>query len=144
MNPNFNWTPGMKLEMIEKWAILQAFRFYRGNKTSTAQALGIAIRTLDNKLDKYKEDDELLKVVDDERRQEREDFALRQRGITRNQQGCAVFPQNQANGNGASSGLRMESFANASEEHSMPMPKRKEVQGLPSEHASHSGPKKGR
>ena len=47
------WQPGMSLEDIEKIAILKAFDFFRGNKTQTANSLGIAIRTLDSKLEKY-------------------------------------------------------------------------------------------
>lgn len=47
------WQPGVTLEDLEKQAILEALRFYGNNKTRTAQALGIAIRTLDNKLAKY-------------------------------------------------------------------------------------------
>lgn len=47
------WQPGKTLEEVEKEIILVALRFYGGNKTKTAQALGIAIRTLDNKLKAY-------------------------------------------------------------------------------------------
>lgn len=58
LNPSMtvNWTPGMTLDEMEKQCILAAFRFYRGNKTQTAGALKIAIRTLDNKLEKYEAD----------------------------------------------------------------------------------------
>lgn len=47
------WQPGNSLEEIEKAAILAAFRFCAENKTKTAQCLGIAVRTLDNKLEQY-------------------------------------------------------------------------------------------
>lgn len=47
------WQPGMTLEDSEKAIILYELRRLSGNKTRTAQSLGIAIRTLDNKLDKY-------------------------------------------------------------------------------------------
>lgn len=46
----------MRLEDVEREAIMAAYTFYRGNKTQTAAALNIAIRTLDNKLAKYKGD----------------------------------------------------------------------------------------
>lgn len=56
------WTPGMSLEVMEKLIIKRAFEFYRNNKTQTANSLGISIRTLDAKLEKYqKEADELEK-----------------------------------------------------------------------------------
>lgn len=38
---------------MEKEVILHAFRFYRQNQTHTADGLGIAIRTLDSKLERY-------------------------------------------------------------------------------------------
>lgn len=53
-----NWQPGMTLEDIEKRTILEALRFYRGNKTQTASALGITAKTLYNKLETYEVRDE--------------------------------------------------------------------------------------
>lgn len=47
------WTPGRKLEEYEKEIILKELAFRNGNKTHTADALGIAIRTLHNKLIEY-------------------------------------------------------------------------------------------
>lgn len=74
------WSPGVSLEDIEKSIILKAFRFYRGNKTATAQSLGIAIRTLTNKLEGYKENamrqQEAIKAAEDDERE----YALRARG----------------------------------------------------------------
>jgi len=48
------WSPGMRLEDVERETILEALKFYHGNKTQTAASLGIAIRTLDYKLQRYK------------------------------------------------------------------------------------------
>ena len=50
---HINWQPGMTLEHVEKSAILQAFRYYGGIQTATANALGITTRTLYNKLQQY-------------------------------------------------------------------------------------------
>lgn len=47
------WNLGMTLEDLEKKAILKCYSELRGNKTQTAKVLGISIRTLDAKLDKY-------------------------------------------------------------------------------------------
>lgn len=141
---NLNWQPGMNLEIIEKSAILQAFRFYRGNKTATAQALGIAIRTLDHKLEKYATDDVVMRKADEERRKDREEFDLRQRGIPRTHQGTAIIAKEQAGFHEARGGLQLESIANTSEESGMPMPQRKEVQGLPSKQVVASNPKRTR
>lgn len=49
------WQPGQTLDDIEKEVILKAIKFYGGNKTRTASSLGIAVRTLDNKLAIYNE-----------------------------------------------------------------------------------------
>lgn len=58
LNEIVTFQPGMTLAELEKKAILSAFRYYRSNKTLTAQALGIAIRTLDNKLELYESAEE--------------------------------------------------------------------------------------
>lgn len=55
------WQPGKTLESIEKEVILKALRFYQGNKTHTSRSLGIAIRTIDNKLEHYGIKNESLK-----------------------------------------------------------------------------------
>jgi hypothetical protein len=52
----------MTLDQLEKQAILSAYSICGKNKTRTAQALGIAIRTLDNKFEKYAEDDKLAEA----------------------------------------------------------------------------------
>ena len=47
---------GMSLDEIEKIAIEQSLEHHAGNKTETAQQLGISVKTLYNKLDKYQDD----------------------------------------------------------------------------------------
>lgn len=58
MSGDVIWTPGMTLEELEKFTIKKAMRYYNNNKTIVAQTLGIAIRTLDNRLEKYQQEDE--------------------------------------------------------------------------------------
>lgn len=48
------WQPGLTLEEIERASIIQALKFFYGNRTHAAEALGIALRTMTNKLTKYK------------------------------------------------------------------------------------------
>ena len=48
------WKPGTTLDEIEKSVILEALQYHRGNRTHTARALGISIRTLRNKLADYR------------------------------------------------------------------------------------------
>jgi transcriptional regulator with PAS, ATPase and Fis domain len=50
------WEPGRTLDDIEKSVILEALQYHRGNRTHTAKALGISIRTLRNKLADYRRD----------------------------------------------------------------------------------------
>lgn len=47
------WQIGMTIADAEKIIIQKAMSFYQGNKTQAARSLGIAIRTLDNKLKSY-------------------------------------------------------------------------------------------
>lgn len=50
---SIQWSPGYTMDMVEEEVIRKALRHFRGNKTQTASALGISIRTIDNKLEKY-------------------------------------------------------------------------------------------
>lgn len=59
------WVPGYTLDKIEESAIRQALNYYRGNKTQTASALGISIRTIDNKLNRYGISDVKKELVKD-------------------------------------------------------------------------------
>lgn len=148
---NLNWQPGMTLESIEKEAILQAFRFYRGNKTATSNALGIAIRTLDNKLESYQADDKAKEDANAKRKRDHEEFVRRSRGeVARINHAASNVDFKKSdetdagpveNGDDSERGVHMESSEKASEEHAVPMPVRKEVQDMPPRHASgsHSG-----
>jgi two-component system response regulator FlrC len=49
-----NWIPGQTLNDIERNVILEALKYHNGNRTHTAKALGISIRTLRNKLADYR------------------------------------------------------------------------------------------
>jgi DNA-binding NtrC family response regulator len=49
-----SWKPGRTLDEIERNVILEALKHFSGNRTHTAKALGISIRTLRNKLAEYR------------------------------------------------------------------------------------------
>jgi two-component system response regulator FlrC len=49
-----SWSPGRTLDDIERNVILEALQYHSGNRTHTARALGISIRTLRNKLADYR------------------------------------------------------------------------------------------
>ncbi len=50
---NSSFTPGITLYEAEKNIILQTLEYCNGNKTKTAEMLGISVRTLRNKLQEY-------------------------------------------------------------------------------------------
>ena len=49
-----DWVPGRTLDDIERGVIIEALAYHQGNRTHTARALGISIRTLRNKLADYR------------------------------------------------------------------------------------------
>lgn len=54
LEKTLDWKPGRTLDEIERNVILDALKFHDGNRTHTAKALGISIRTLRNKLAEYR------------------------------------------------------------------------------------------
>lgn len=87
------WSPGLSLESVERMVILKAYAFFKHNKSATASSLGIAIRTLDNKLERY--DQELKNERDKLAREQgdREQFLLRQRGNVADNVGVRALPR---------------------------------------------------
>lgn len=73
------WSPGVTLEAMIQQAVEASMNFYRGNKTAASRSLGISIRTLDARIDKYKKEkeDHEQRVTDTEQR--RRDFQARER-----------------------------------------------------------------
>ena len=53
----------LRLELIERQAIESALRHFSGNRTQAAEALGISIRTLRNKLHEYRGDEDPADAV---------------------------------------------------------------------------------
>ncbi len=126
------WTPGVSLEAMEKQIIEAAYGFYRGNKTATAQSLGISIRTLDNKLERYAE--ERVGEVDRayEGRSERE----KQLHYSRFGRPAEKEP---SNGDTSKQGVRSEPAKDAAAQHAVPVSKSKEVQSMLSKPHASSG-----
>lgn len=154
MDGIIQWVPGVSLESVEKQVILAAFRFYRGNKTTTAASLGIAIRTLDNKLEQYQMDAKSEKERDDNARNERQQFLARSRGARTpsgyfantsslepsssgdaHENSARASEGKEANGESSASaaaGVRMESASVVPAKQPVSLPERKEVQAMPS------------
>lgn len=74
------WSPGLSLDELEKQVILAAYKFHHNNKTATAASLKIAIRTLDNKLERYAEQEKAARDAKELEQMKRADFDRRQRG----------------------------------------------------------------
>lgn len=74
------WTPGMTVAELERQAIFAALEHYHGNKTATANSLGVSVKTIDNKLARYKQDEQKAASLGEQARQDREDFIARCRG----------------------------------------------------------------
>ncbi len=124
------WNPGSTLESIEKDVILQALKFYRGNKTATASALQMGIRTLDTKLEKYEQDGVISERAEERYRKFREDRLKEQRG--------------QPSSLSAEAGLRMEPAGELAKEPKVPVSERPEIQEVLSKHASQGSTKRTR
>jgi hypothetical protein len=75
------WSPGVTLESIEHQVIIRAYDYYKKNNAATARALGIDVRTLKAKLDKYDADGKERERLAEIRRQENENFLARSRGL---------------------------------------------------------------
>ena len=103
-----NWYHGMTLEEMEQIIIMRSLQIHMGNKTKTAESLGISIRTIDNKLEKYEE----LKRAGEKRTQDREikarEHLLQAQGRT-----------------------DVEPTAEVTAQHSVPLRQRQEVQKMP-------------
>ena len=52
-----HWQPGVTLDEVERQVIMAAIRFFHGNKSATANSLGVSVRTIQNKLDRYEKED---------------------------------------------------------------------------------------
>lgn len=122
------WSPGVTLDNVEEQVIRHAFKFFQRNKTATANALGISIRTLDSRLERYDESDRISEQrrIEDQKRSA--DWLKRARG--------------QAEGNAIPSpaaGVRVESVKEASAQHPVPVSESQEVQKVLSKQASSGG-----
>ena len=148
MNQSFTWQPGMKLDELEKLAILAAFRFYRANKSQTAISLGITVRTLENKLGQYEQESrEHEQKLNDERERNRE-ILNRMRGIPqvadvprnphlqRTSENVQAIEQPSLRPN---AGIHLEPTYKSAPQQPMPVPQRQEVQSVLPKQPAQSG-----
>lgn len=136
MNNHIAWSPGVTLDQIEKEVILRAFAHFHKNKSATAKALGITVKTLDNKFERYEEETKIQEAADEQRKADRQSALNRSRGIPGVPQFDTAASPQAVTWNG------MESTSHPAKEQSMPMPQRKEVQGVLPSGAAGSGARK--
>lgn len=148
MNDMIMWSPGVTLDAIEKQTILIALSHYRGNKTATANSLGIAARTLDYKLEKYEADKKDEAERNEQRRKEQHDFLIRSRGDAAGinaaaAAGYVIKPAlAETNVPSASAGVRVEPVVEVTAKQPVPVSKREEVQSVLPKQTSKSGNKR--
>lgn len=80
LNETICWSPGLTLKDVELNTIRYAFKYYKENKTSTAKALGISIRTLDGKLIELRTMEKRAEWYALEKKREAEAYLYRARG----------------------------------------------------------------
>lgn len=111
------WTQGLTLADCEKKIIIEALRFYQGNKSRTADALGVTVKTIYNKMEAYG-----INGADDKREDAfSEGYSpIKHEAATDSEE--AVLP--------TSRGQNMESGDEVSEEFPMSLRKQHEVQKM--------------
>jgi len=102
---NITWHPGVLLKDVEKEIIEAAVRYYNDNKSKAADSLGISSRTIYNKLKEY----EIERLEKEATRAKR----AKQKNLE------------------AQRWLRNKPNVGVSEERTMPMRERQEIQKLP-------------
>ncbi len=146
MNGIIMWSPGVTLEHIERQVIVKAYFHYRENKTATAAALGISVRTLDNKFEKYALDDQGAKEADEQRQRDKEHQLARSRGIVGGGFYANVPQVAQQPASSAEAATRndIQPAQNAAAEQPVSVPQRTEVQSVLPKNAAHGGNSKRR
>lgn len=143
MNGVIIWSPGVTLEAIEEQVIGKAYAFYKQNKTATSNALGISIRTLDAKLEKYGNDERDRTKRDADRKQRDLSFLDRQRNGTKSN-AIAQMPEETKCVPLPDAGIRMESSEEVSAEQPVPVSQLKEVQKVLPQQSTSGHPKRAR
>lgn len=86
------WYQGQTLEQNEKAIIKESLRLNGGNKTATALALGIAIRTLQNKVLEIEAEEKANTDAEAARAENDRMWLKRQKGISYDNEGRAILP----------------------------------------------------
>lgn len=118
------WTPGVTLDALERQVIVNAYQAFGRNKTATANALGISVRTLDSKLEVFEAETRREIEYHESQKQREIEFLARCRG-TRPE---IVNEEPKPFGVEAKKGDDMESVTKLTAQHAVSMSKRPEIQ----------------
>jgi hypothetical protein len=122
------WQPGVTLETLEREAIFAAIQFYKGDHKCAARSLGISDAEMEKKVGSY---DQLKRAEEEreyQRRQERERFLRRQRGLREDGTIAGQEPPNSLPL--APRRVDVQSPAQAAAKQPLSVPVGKEVQGV--------------
>lgn len=145
MNTTIIWSPGMTLETVEELVIRMALMFYHGNKTMTAAALNVSLRTIDNKLEKYDHDDKQRKDRDHADKLARVEYLKRARGLVGadpqipNADGVIPAQKNSPNVPSPRTGLYVEPAREAAKKLGLSVPEPAQVQSVLPKQAARGG-----
>jgi hypothetical protein len=130
MNQPLTLMIGMTIDHINKAWTLYNLRYNRGNKTLTANMLGISVRTLDAWLEKYQNEEKIeeeRKRIDEAKRAE---YLDRARGITRDVPAPTGFISGGSSVHATSARAHMESAPQIPQKQSVPVPERAQIQNV--------------
>ncbi len=81
MHHQIVWSPGVTLADIEKQVILKALQFYRNDKLTVSNALGLTPRALEKKVEQYENEAVVAQKAAEERQRLHDEYLMRARGI---------------------------------------------------------------
>ncbi len=132
------WSPGESLLALERRVIEKAFQHYRENKSATATSLGITVKTLENKLLRYKEEDDEQAERVKQHERFKEEHLRRARGLPQSPDGS--FWPKEGSSSDAETGNGVEPSVIFSEECTVSVPEQDEIQDLLHDDAPKSRP----
>lgn len=132
MPPIFNI--GMTEEALIQAVTLYTLQWFRGNKTQAAHTLGINVKTIDNRLERYENERKLAEQNDTERKRTNVELLNRMRGTPG--QTIAQVPTDIFS---PGTGIYVESAPQVPAQQPVPVPQRQEVQKVLPQHNTASG-----
>ncbi len=126
---NVTWAPGMTLSEMERQVVKSAYAYFDEDKTRTANALGISVKTVYSYLERYAEED---LVTEQRKEDEKRD---KQNWLERSRRGHAAVDGNDSF---SSQGHDLQSSTNTAQKRQVSVSERSKVQDvLPTKDSTH-------